>query len=197
MPRLGGHLRPAPATAGTILQASYAHYAGKYNEAQFGANSPVANPALVLYDYNGPAGAGPRLRTGLRSRRTTSVSFGIVPDRQHLLRAGCRRRSRASSAPRSASSSAQRGMAKLTYVNRVVLQLHRGLHRQPDSGRRTDVVYNGIDFGTFDNIVYRNSDLPRAQVPGADPAGELPAVDAAVGRRPLDRAAEERRQLRG
>src|SRR5262249_2866014 len=43
---------------GTILQATYAHYSGKYNEAQIGRNSPVANPALVLYEYEGPGGQG-------------------------------------------------------------------------------------------------------------------------------------------
>ena len=55
----------------------------------------------------------------------------------------------------------QRGMAKLTYTNRSYSQLHRGLHRRPDGARagRTSSS-NGTDFGTFDNIVYRNSDLP-------------------------------------
>src|SRR5690606_37904490 len=42
----------------TIVQASYAHYAGKYNETQIGANTPVGNPDFVFYEYAGPPGQG-------------------------------------------------------------------------------------------------------------------------------------------
>jgi hypothetical protein len=42
----------------TILQASYGHYAGKYSEAQFAANTDVGNPSRVTYGYTGPAGQG-------------------------------------------------------------------------------------------------------------------------------------------
>ena len=42
----------------TVVQASYAHYAGKYSEAQFAANTDVGNPSRVTYGYTGPAGQG-------------------------------------------------------------------------------------------------------------------------------------------
>lgn len=42
----------------TVLQASYGHYAGKYSEAQFAANTDVGNPSRVTYGYTGPAGQG-------------------------------------------------------------------------------------------------------------------------------------------
>jgi hypothetical protein len=42
----------------TTVQASYAHYAGKYSEAQFASNTDVGNPSRVTYGYTGPAGQG-------------------------------------------------------------------------------------------------------------------------------------------
>jgi hypothetical protein len=42
----------------TVVQASYGHYAGKYSEAQFAANTDVGNPSRVTYGYTGPAGQG-------------------------------------------------------------------------------------------------------------------------------------------
>jgi len=42
----------------TVVQASYGHYAGKYSEAQFAANTDVGTPSRVTYGYTGPAGQG-------------------------------------------------------------------------------------------------------------------------------------------
>ena len=42
----------------TVLQASYGHYAGKYSEAQFAANTDVGNPSRITFGYTGPAGQG-------------------------------------------------------------------------------------------------------------------------------------------
>ena len=120
----------------TILQASFAHYSGKYNEAQIGRNSPVGNPALVLYEYNGPSGEGRDFAPGF-DVANYDVIFGSFPTANIFLAPGL-------SSPITQEFSAsvgrqlgQRGMAKLTYTNRKVLQLHRGLHRRPD-GRRPD-----------------------------------------------------------
>ena len=51
-------------------------------------------------------------------------------------------------------------MAKLTYTNRSYYNFIEDFIDNPTDAGRTDVTYNGIDFGTFDNIVYRNSDVP-------------------------------------
>src|SRR4029077_15964773 len=57
VPRLGATY-DVQGNGKTVLQATYAHYAGKYTEAQFGANTTVGNPSLVTYGYTGPAGQG-------------------------------------------------------------------------------------------------------------------------------------------
>ena len=143
----------------TFLQASYAHYAGKYNEAQIGRNSPVANPALVLYDYTGPEGEGRDFAPGF-DPSNYEISFGSFPTANIFMAPGL-----SSPVTREFSASighqlGDRGMAKLTYANRAYHNFIEDFIDDPTDAGRTDVVYNGTDFGTFDNIVYRNSDLP-------------------------------------
>ena len=50
---------------------------GKYSEAQFGGNTPVGNPALLLAIYNGPAGEGDQFAPGFDpdNYRTVFASF--------------------------------------------------------------------------------------------------------------------------
>ena len=182
---------------GTVLQASFAHYAGKYSEAQIGRNSPVGNPAVVLYDYTGPAGAGRDFAPGF-DLANYDVVFGSFPTANIFLderpvvadHAGVQRVGRPS------ARTARHGEADLhqpvgTTTSSRTSSTTRRRRAAPMSPT------SGIDFGTFDNIVYRNSDAAGAELPGAAAAGELPPVDAAVARRALDGAAEERGQLRG
>ena len=76
-----------------VAQATYAHYAGKYSEAQFAANSDVANPSLVVYGYTGPAGQGLGFAPGVESRRTTRrCSAATSRPPTSASRTGCRRR---------------------------------------------------------------------------------------------------------
>ena len=62
-----------------VAQATYAHYAGKYSEAQFASNSDVANPSLVIYGYTGPAGEGLDFAPGLNPANYTAVLLGNFP----------------------------------------------------------------------------------------------------------------------
>ena len=97
------------------------------------------NPALVALQLQragrGRAATSRRASTP-RTTRSSSASFptanifldarAVVADHPGVQRVG------------RARSSATRGMAKLTYVDRAYSQLHRGLHRQPDRrGRPT------------------------------------------------------------
>ena len=143
----------------TVLQASFAHYAGKYNEAQIGRNSPVANPAEVISDYTGPAGQGRDFAPGF-DLANYEIVFGSFPTANIFFDSGL-----SSPITREFSASVgqqigQHGMAKVTYTNRSYYSFIEDFIDNPTASGRTDVVSNGTDFGTFDNIVYRNSDLP-------------------------------------
>jgi outer membrane receptor protein involved in Fe transport len=144
---------------GTVLQASYAHYAGKYNESQIGRNSPVGNPAEVLYEYNGPAGAGRDFAPGF-NLSNYDIVFGSFPTANVFLESGL-----SSPITREFSASVghqlgHRGTTKLTYTNRSYYNFIEDFTDNPTASGRTDVTYQGTEIGTFDNIVYRNSDTP-------------------------------------
>ena len=51
VPRLAASFDPR-ANGRLVLQATYAHYAGKYSEAQFGRNTPVGNPSRIDSDLH-------------------------------------------------------------------------------------------------------------------------------------------------
>ena len=143
----------------TILQASYAHYSGKYNEAQIGRNSPVANPAFVLYEYNGPTGQGRDFAPGF-DVSNYSIITGSFPTANIFLEPGLSSPVSREFTVSAGHRLAQRGLAKLTYVNRSYHNFIEDFIDDPTASGRTDVTFNGTDFGTFDNIVYRNSDVP-------------------------------------
>ena len=63
----------------TVVQASYGHYAGKYSEAQFAANTDVGNPSVVTYGYTGPAGQGRDFAPGLNPASYTTIISANFP----------------------------------------------------------------------------------------------------------------------
>jgi hypothetical protein len=147
----------------TVLQASYAHYSGKYNETQIGRNSPVANPALVTYAYTGPAGQGRDFAAGFNLANYATVLSGSFPTANIFVEEGL-----TSPLTREFTVSVgrqlwNRGMAKLTYTNRSYSNLIDDFTDDPSEAGRTAVVVNGNSFGTFDNIEYRNTDVPQRE----------------------------------
>ena len=144
----------------TILQTSYAHYSGKYNESQIGQNSPVANPAFVLLDYVGPGGQGRDFEPGF-DPANYEISSGSFPTANVFLEEGL-----SSPVTREFTASVghqinSRGSAKLTYIHRNYYNFIEDFIDNPTDAGRTTVVFEGTDFGTFDNIVFRNSDAPQ------------------------------------
>ena len=143
----------------TILQTTFAHYSGKYSEAQIGRNSPVANPALVLYEYTGPEGQGLDFAPGFDTANY-EVIFGSFPTANIFLAPGL-----SSPITREFTASAgrqlgARSLVKLTYTNRSYHNFIEDFIDDPSASGKTDVTFQGSDFGTFDNIVYRNTDVP-------------------------------------
>ena len=78
VPRLGA-VFALDGNAKTTVQGSYAHYAGKYGQVQFSANSNVSRPNEVDYVYTGPAGQGGTFAPGLDPASYTTVVFASFP----------------------------------------------------------------------------------------------------------------------
>ena len=156
-----------------VLQATYAHYAGKYSEAQFASNTDVANPSLIRYAYTGPAGQGMDFAPGFDLANYTQHHRRHVPDRERVLRrrpalAGDARVHRLARQPDLAARLRQ-GSPTSRATSRASSRTSSPSTTAPPTSSATASY-----FGTFDNTVYRNTDEPQRALPGAADAGQLP-----------------------
>jgi hypothetical protein len=139
-----------------VAQATYAWYAGKYSESQFANNTTVGNPALVEGEYIGPAGQGRDFAPGFDPNNYVPYS-GEFPTANVFFEPGL-------SSPvtreftASLGAAVGRGFAKLTFVDRDVTNFVEDFITL--DGGATTVIREGVDFGTFQNVNYRNSDVP-------------------------------------
>jgi len=77
VPRLG--VTRSDGQRGTVAQATYGHYAGKYSERSFASNTDVGNPSLVTYGYTGPAGQGRDFAPGMNPANYTTIINASFP----------------------------------------------------------------------------------------------------------------------
>jgi outer membrane receptor protein involved in Fe transport len=139
-----------------IAQATYAHYAGKYSEAQFAGNSDVGNPSLVIYQYTGPAGEGLGFAPGLNPANYTVPVLGSFPTANVFFEDGLSSALNKEFTVSFGGEIGRSGFAKATYVRRKTTNIIDDFILASDG--TTEVIRNGVNFGTYDNIVYRNAD---------------------------------------
>jgi hypothetical protein len=137
-----------------VFHTTYGHYSGRYNEALINATSNVGNPALTLGIYTGPTGQGLDFAAGLNPANYQTV-FGNFPTANVFFDDGL-------SAPITKEFTVSGGFAagakaygEATYVWRSTNNFIED-YIQAQNGF-TDVVQDGIDYGTFTNIDYRNT----------------------------------------
>lgn len=139
-----------------VLRSTYGHYAGRYSEAQFANNTNVGNPDAVFGIYTGPAGQGRDFAPGFDVNNYLTVD-GLFPSANVFFEDGL-----SSPITReftvSGGLALGRGHAKLTYVNRSMSNFIEDFITLENG--TTTVERDGIEFGTFQNQVYRNSDVP-------------------------------------
>jgi outer membrane receptor protein involved in Fe transport len=161
VPRLAVSFDPK-ANGDHVIHVGYAQYSGRYNEAQIGNNSPVGTPKEIDSLYQGPVGQGYNFAPGLdpasypvnpanviflsdplqNVRQVTTLKTPLT--HEFMLSYG-------------ANLMKSRGYAEVTYVARVTHNMIDDF--QTLQGGFTDVVVNGVDAGTFTNIVWQNTDL--------------------------------------
>lgn len=156
-----------------VVQSTYAWYAGKYSESQFAGNTDVGNPSVVLGEYVGPAGQGRDFAPGFDPNNYETYD-GSFPTANVFF-------DRSLSSPVTkeftASLGAQlgRGFGKVTFVNRTMSNFVEDFITV--DGGTTTVVRDGIDYGTFQNIHYRNSDVPQRDYQALVFQGRYPLFD--------------------
>ena len=138
-----------------VVQGTYAHYAGKYGEAQFAGNTEVGNPSLVISPYIGPDGEGLDFAPGFDLANYGEPIFGSFPTANVRFDQGLHSAVNKEFTISSGGEIWRRGYVKATYVQRRITgALEDFIDRTTGT---TDIVRNGIDYGTNDNAVYRNA----------------------------------------
>jgi hypothetical protein len=153
VPRLGATY-DVLGTGRWVLQATYAHYSGKYSEAQFAGNTDVGNPSIVIYPYVGPAGQGIDFDPGFTLANYGAPIYGSFPTANVFFEDGLQS---ATNREFTASVGGEigRGYAKLTFVNRRVTNALEDFIDQTTG--TTEIIRGGVNYGVYDNAIYRNA----------------------------------------
>jgi hypothetical protein len=138
-----------------VAQATYAHYAGKYSESQFTSNTDVGNPSLVWYGYTGPAGQGLDFAPGFDPANYGDVLFGSFATANVFFEDGLSSAVNKEFTVSFGGEIGKRGYGKATFVRRRTSNILDDFIDTTTGA--TEVIRDGVNFGMFDNIVYRNA----------------------------------------
>jgi hypothetical protein len=152
----------------TILQGTYAHYAGKYNDVQFSRNSSVGNPDRYVMQYTGPVGEGRGFASGFDPANYTVTVSGTFPTANVSFADHVGSPMTKEYTVALAREIGQKGYVRAAYVNRSATDFVEDFITV--EGGRTTVVLNGLP-AAFDNVVYANTDLARREYQGLDFGG--------------------------
>jgi hypothetical protein len=146
-----------------VAHATYGHYAGRYNENQIGANSNVGNPDETIGVYVGPAGQGRSFNAGFDAANYFTVA-GLFPTANVQMAPGLSTPVTKEFTASLGAAVTRRGYIEGTYVFRRTnspiedsIALSNGV---------TNVIRDGVDFGTFTNILYENSSVATRKYQG-------------------------------
>lgn len=162
VPRLAAAIDPK-GNGKTVFHVTYAHYSGRYNDTQVGANGAVGNPALTIGVYNGPAGQGRNFAPGINPANYDIV-YGSFPTANIFMAPGLSSPVTKEFTVSGGTNLGRKGSMQLTYVWRRMSNFIEDFIDIANG--TTNVVQNGIDFGTFTNVIYKNSNVPKRDYQG-------------------------------
>jgi hypothetical protein len=157
VPRLGAAYE-LTSDGRTIAQATYAHYAGKYNDLQFSRNSNVGNADRITGSYTGPAGEGRDFAAGFDPANYQTIA-GTFPTANVFFDDDLHSPLTREFTVAVAREIGHTAWARASYVKRHATGFVEDFITMAEG--QTTVIRNGVNFGTFDNAVYRNTDEPK------------------------------------
>jgi hypothetical protein len=138
------------------LDATYSLYAGKLNETQFTNNTNVGNPNAIYYLYTGPAGQGRAFGPGIDPANYSQVIGGVFPTANVKYDPNIKTPVTHEYTAAAGMELGKGGYLKGIYTYRRVHDFVQKFVTTTNGF--TDVVVNGIDFGTFTNQLWANDD---------------------------------------
>jgi hypothetical protein len=158
VPRLGAAFDPR-GDGKFKLEGTYSHYAGKYSETQFSKSTNVGNPDAIYYLYDGPPGQGRAFAPGIDPRNYPTILTGAFPTANVFYDDNIKSPVTKEWTLAAGTEFGKSGYLKAIYTHRRITDFVTQFVNQETGS--TDVVKDGIDFGTFSNIVWGNTDSPR------------------------------------
>jgi hypothetical protein len=139
-----------------VAHVTYSHYSGSYNEAQIGVNNNVGKSDVLFGLYTGPPGRGRSFAPGFNPANYQIVD-GSFPTANVSLAPGLSSPITKEFTVSYGSEVGRRGYGEATFVMRRTGNIIEDFITLANGTTR--VVKNGIDFGTFTNVIYDNTDL--------------------------------------
>jgi hypothetical protein len=143
-------------TGRLTFQATYGHYSGKYSDIQFARNTTVGSPSLIVYQYTGPAGQGLDFAPGISLANYTQVITGTFPTANVFLADGLES-PLTKEFTLSAGQQFNKGYGRVIYQWRHASNFIEDFIDDPSAAGKITVMREGVNFGTFDRIEFRNS----------------------------------------
>ncbi len=137
------------------LDATYSHYAGKYSETQFAANTNVGNPDAIYYLYTGPSGQGRSFAPGFDLANYTEVFGGSFATANVFYDSNIKSPITKEWTAAAGMQLGSKGYIKAIYTHRNVTDFVQ-IFVNTSTGT-TNVVKDGVDFGTFSNQLWSNT----------------------------------------
>jgi hypothetical protein len=137
------------------LDATYSHYAGKYSETQFAQNTNVGNPDAIYYLYSGPSGQGRSFAPGFDLANYTEVFSGSFATANVFYDENIKSPVTKEWTGAAGVQLGTNGYIKAIYTHREVTDFVQ-IFVDTSTGT-TSVVKDGIDFGTFSNRLWSNT----------------------------------------
>lgn len=154
VPRLAASYDMDPAS-GSVIMASYGHYAGRYSETQFTRNTDVANPGLVIQQYAGPAGEGVAFTPGFDLANYPVILGGTFPSANVRFADDLSTPITREATLSFGRTTGANGHVKATYVWRRTGNVIEDFFLRGQGS--TTVIRDGVNFGAFDNQVFDNT----------------------------------------
>ena len=146
-----------------VAHATYGHYAGRYDENQIGKNSLQGATNDIVGIYLGPPGEGRSFAPGFDPENYLTVA-GVFPTANVALASDLSSPITKEFTTSFGAEVGGRGYVEGTYIFRRTSNLIEDFITL--SNGETDVVQDGVEAGTFTNIVYKNSDVARREYQG-------------------------------
>ena len=148
----------------TILQGTFGHYSGKYNDVQFARNSNVGNADRITAQYVGPAGEGRGFSAGFDPANYVPIG-GTFPTANVFFDEDLASPMTREFTVALAREVGRHGWVRAAYVNRHASDFVEDFITI--DGGTTLVSRNGLS-GVFDNQVYRNTDVATREYQALD-----------------------------